>query len=259
MINLSLMNLIAFVTGRRSKWLVLAPVILPALTLDLEARTRARGLPRPLAAFFRQFGRPEGSLGAWAGRAMAWKNRAGNRLGVDLLALSPSARVLDIGCGPGVAVAVAAERVPSGTVTGVDPSEVMVRQANARNRFAARAGRERIVRAGAERLPLADSSITHVLAVNSLQHWDDLEAGLAEVRRVLVPGGRFVALLRLRDTTAGAARRAAHGYPHERLDDLRARAREAGFDVQPIKEHTAGGERIAALITSRPAVARVAV
>jgi hypothetical protein len=56
---------------------------------------------------------------------MAWKNRAGNRLAVDLLAPPASARVLDIGC---------------------------------------------------------------------------------------VPGGRFVALLRLSDATAGAARRTAHGY-----------------------------------------------
>jgi hypothetical protein len=75
---------------------------------------------------------------------------------------------------------------------------------------------------------------------------------------VLVPSGRFVVLLRLRDSTARASRRAAHGYPRERLGELCARARDAGFHVQPIEEHTAGGERIAALILSRPAAARVA-
>jgi ubiquinone/menaquinone biosynthesis C-methylase UbiE len=65
---------------------------------------------------------------------MAFENAPMNRLAVDLLDVKPDDRVLEIGFGPGAAIALLAERAQRGVVAGVDPSAVMVRQASRRNR-----------------------------------------------------------------------------------------------------------------------------
>ena len=44
----------------------------------------------------------------------------------------------------------------------------------------------------AERLPVPDASVTIVFAINSIHHWESLEKGLSEVRRVLRTDGRFI-------------------------------------------------------------------
>jgi ubiquinone/menaquinone biosynthesis C-methylase UbiE len=53
------------------------------------------------------------------------------------------------------------------------------------------ADRIRFVEGPAEKLPLGSGSASVVLAINSLHHWAEPEAGLAEVWRILAPGGRF--------------------------------------------------------------------
>src|SRR5262245_42418303 len=109
----------------------------------------------PLERFFAHFGHPRGRLGALAGHVMAWENRAVNALVVDLLAVRPADVVLEVGCGPGVAVALAARRATEGLVVGTDPSPVMVAQARRRNRARIGAGRVEVTPAPAERLPYA--------------------------------------------------------------------------------------------------------
>jgi ubiquinone/menaquinone biosynthesis C-methylase UbiE len=143
--------------------------------------------PAPLRSFFRQFGLPRGRVGALAGRVMARRNREVNRWAVDTLAIAPGERVLDVGCGPGVAISLAAR--PDTTVAGVDPSDVMVTQARRRNRRAIAAGLVTVDEGAAERLPFPDASFDAVLAVNSLSHWRSRDDGLREVARVLAPGG----------------------------------------------------------------------
>ena len=92
------------------------------------------------AALVRQFRKPSGLFGRLAGLLMAHRasNRARNRWTLDLLALEPADRVLELGCGPGVALAIAAERTPEGSVIGVDHSEAMLAMAGRR---ASRTGR----------------------------------------------------------------------------------------------------------------------
>jgi len=73
-----------------------------------------------------------------------------------LLAVEPNARVLELGCGPGVAMAALAERAVDGLVVGVDHSPIMIRQARRRNAAAVAAGRGRLVCAPVEDvLPVA--------------------------------------------------------------------------------------------------------
>jgi SAM-dependent methyltransferase len=164
-----------------------------------------------------------------AGRVTAWEmahrpsNRQRSRWAVSLLAVRPADRVLEIGFGPGVAIAELA-RAGAGHVYGIDHSEVMVRQASKRNAAAIRAGRVTLVNASADRLPPAlDGPFDVILAVNSLGFWPAPAEQLAELRQRLAPGGRIavVAQPRRPGATASTSRRAAAD-----IEDL---LRGAGF------------------------------
>ncbi len=91
-----------------------------------------------------QFGKPSGLLGSLAGRIMARRpsNRFRNARTVELLQLAPDSRVLEIGCGPGLALAGCARIVTAGRIVGLDHSAMMIRQARARlARMALKRGR----------------------------------------------------------------------------------------------------------------------
>jgi SAM-dependent methyltransferase len=173
------------------------------------------------------FGAPRGALGWIAGRMMARMNAAMNRACIDVLAPQPGERVLEVGFGHGETLAAIAERIGDGLVAGADPSSTMVRMARRRNRRALGEGRVRLDRASVVALPYAASAFDAVLSVNAIQHWGDREAGLAEVRRVLAPGGRLVLGLRLAAATPG--RFTPPGFPEEAIDAIAAAVAAAGF------------------------------
>ena len=79
----------------------------------------------------------------------------------------------------------------------------------------------------AESLPLHDASVTAAWALSSVHHWEDRAAGLAEVRRVLSPGGRVLLAERLVRT--GARGHAAHGLTQDQATGLAGDLEAAGF------------------------------
>ncbi|WP_034273268.1 SAM-dependent methyltransferase [Haloechinothrix halophila] len=108
----------------------------------------------------------------------------------DTLGLRPGEHVLDAGCGPGnTAVYLAAEL--GARVTGVTLSDVEV--AAARRRAAERGltERVRIDYGDYTALSFPDGTFDAVLALESLQNATDVAAVLAELCRVLRPGGRL--------------------------------------------------------------------
>jgi SAM-dependent methyltransferase len=132
-----------------------------------------------------------------AGRVNAWEmahrpsNRQRNRWVVSLLDVQPADKVLEIGFGPGVAIAELA-RAGAGHVYGIDHSGVMLRQASRRNAAAIRAGRVTLMRASVDQIPPAlDGPFDAILAVNSLAFWPAPADRLAELRERLAPGGRI--------------------------------------------------------------------
>ncbi len=108
------------------------------------------------------------------------------------MAARPGMHVLDLGCGPGadldrLALAVTA----TGRVVGVDRDPRMVREARARA-LSPQAAAVTVIEADAHDLPLEARSQDRVWADRVLQHVADPDRVLAEARRVLRPGGRFV-------------------------------------------------------------------
>ena len=73
------------------------------------------------AILIRMFGRPKGGLGRLGGIIMARMNRKVAAWAIDLLAVHPSDRALEVGFGPGVGIQLLAESASSGQVVGVDP------------------------------------------------------------------------------------------------------------------------------------------
>jgi len=127
-----------------------------------------------------------------------------NRLALDELDLPVDATVVDIGCGTGSALRHAAARITEGSLIGIDPVPRMIEIA--KERTLGHPGSERIeFRLGsAEKLPAEDHSAALVFAFDSIDHWQDVQQGLCEVRRVLAPGGM---LLVVKDgAVPGAAR-----------------------------------------------------
>src|SRR5580693_9250104 len=157
---------------------------------------------------------PRGTAGSVTGWVFAHRpsNRQRNRWVVSLLGVRSASRVLEIGFGPGVAVAELV-RAGAGHVYGIDHSGVMLRQASRRNAAAIRAGRVTLINASADQLPPAvDGPFDAILAVNSLGFWPAPAERLAELRRRLAPGGRIAIASQPRcpgataDTSRGAAR-----------------------------------------------------
>jgi len=176
-----------------------------------------------------------GVRGFVAAMSMVTGRGSDARLAARLVALEPGDAVIDIGCGPGAAARQAARR--GATVTGVDPAVVMRRVARV---LTLPTTRVRYVDGRAEHVPAPDASATVVWSIATVHHWQDVEAGLREVRRVLRPGGRFVAIER--KTTAGARGHASHGWLPEQAHAFAEHCVAAGFE-QPIVEENTDGDR----------------
>jgi ubiquinone/menaquinone biosynthesis C-methylase UbiE len=109
-----------------------------------------------------------------------------------LARLAPGERVLDIACGTGLVAFAAAEAVgPGGAVVGTDLSDAMVTEARTRARD--RGLDIRFERMDAENLALPDASFDAALCGLGLMYVPDSDKALAEMTRVVSPGGRVVA------------------------------------------------------------------
>jgi SAM-dependent methyltransferase len=96
--------------------------------------------------------------------------------------LAGAAKVLDIGCGDGQISRMLAER--GATVVGIDPTWNQISVAHQR-------GGAAYARAAADRLPFPDASFDAAVACLVFEHIDAVDEAIAEVARVVKPGGRF--------------------------------------------------------------------
>ena len=96
------------------------------------------------------------------------------------------ATILDLGCGPGGLAFELVARLPEARIVGLDLSPSMIERAK---RHEAEAGRLRFVVGDAADLPFEAETFDVVVSTLSLHHWAEPAASLAEIRRVLRPGG----------------------------------------------------------------------
>jgi demethylmenaquinone methyltransferase / 2-methoxy-6-polyprenyl-1,4-benzoquinol methylase len=119
-----------------------------------------------------------------AGLHHRWRERA-----ADLAGLGPGARALDVACGTGDLALELSRRVgPSGQVVGADFSEAMLERARAKSPDVTWES------ANALELPYPDAGFDAATVGFGARNFSDLDRGLAEMARVVRPGGRVVVL-----------------------------------------------------------------
>ncbi|HTM26946.1 MAG TPA: class I SAM-dependent methyltransferase [Vicinamibacterales bacterium] len=160
---------------------------------------------------------------------------------IDQAALRPRCAVLDVGCGTGTLAVLIGRVHPGVDVIGVDPDPKALARAE---RKAARARvAVRFERAFADALPFADGAFDRVFSSMMFHHVpkEDKAGALADIRRVIRPGGRLE-FLDLAGGSHGMLARLIHGThvsagpdPDDRLIN---RMRESGFvDAKRIAVH----------------------
>jgi SAM-dependent methyltransferase len=107
---------------------------------------------------------------------------------VAAVEVAPDDRILEVGCGHGVAVSLVCERLGSGRITAVDRSAKMIAAARKRNR--AHAGKVRFVQSSLEDANLGDEVYDKVFAIH-VAALNKPGRPLDVVRERLVPGGRL--------------------------------------------------------------------
>lgn len=173
---------------------------------------------------------------------------------VDLAGDVTGRRILDVGCGTGPVLEMLRER--GAVVTGVDPSIKMLELARKRlgedaDLHQARLSQDPDVRS----LPFPDDTFDDAVACLVLHYLKDWSAPLAEIQRVLVPGGRLIlalnhpftynieqpdadyfAVREFTDEYTFAGQKASLTYWHKSLSGMSDAFTEAGFRISVISE-----------------------
>ncbi len=175
----------------------------------------------------KQSGHPQGWFGHIVALVMARETAKANRMALEHLDVQDGDAVLEVGFGHGQTVREIARRVPTARISGVDPSDVMVRVA--RRKCRAYAGRLDLRGGLAELLPFDDGVFDRALSVHTTYFWPQLEPGLREIRRVLRDRGRFVLAFRPADDDIAAASRPTSVYTLHSIEEMKSALLLAGF------------------------------
>ena len=143
------------------------------------------------------------------------------QLPIEWLNIPPGGTVLDVGSGPGnVTASLARAAGPGGVALGIDISEPMLARA-VNNEAGPQVG---FIKADAQRLPLRDNTVDAVSSTAVLQLIPNPKIALAEMARVLKPGGRLAIMV----PTVGPAARfwqklpnvGAHVFDDDEIGDI---------------------------------------
>lgn len=187
-----------------------------------------------------QFARPHGRLAGVFAAVLNRGNRLINQRTVEALAVSPDQKVLELGFGGGMALELLLAEKGCVCVTGLDPSEEMVRAASRRLTQWIQAGRLALQQGTAEDLPWTDSELDRVLSVNSIFYWSNPSRGVREIRRALRPEGILVLGLRSKAVMDKIGiERLGYWSPSE--SDLSALLTDAGFTSLSWQHHREAG------------------
>ncbi len=123
----------------------------------------------------------------FAGELMDGVYRA---VAMDVVTQAASGELLELGAGPGFLAAEIATRNRNLQVTAMNEAPGMVQAAEARVHHAGVGRQAKVSRGHATDIPYPNDSFDHVISLGGLQHWNAPELALAEIHRVLRPGGK---------------------------------------------------------------------
>jgi len=145
---------------------------------------------------------------------------------VDTLEIRPADRLLEVGCGHGVAISLVCERLTTGTITAIDRSSKMIEMATRRNRKHVDAGRAVLEAVALEEAEFGDRRFDKVFAFNVAPFWLQPKAALGAVREHLVPNGVVYVFWDARHSAPERAR--------DLGNELADRLRTGGFTVDTV-------------------------
>jgi SAM-dependent methyltransferase len=153
-------------------------------------------------------------------RRNLWQERVEVPALVNALGLPQGGRVLEVGCGRGIALPVLAARLRPARLVGLDVDEALLEQAAARLRE--RRCEAELVAGDVRDLPFPDSSFDLVVDFGTCYHVAGPGRALREVSRVLAEGGRFVHETRLSQLLSHPVRARGNRLPWHLAPALRA-------------------------------------
>ncbi len=142
---------------------------------------------------------------------------------VDALGVEPGDRVLEVGCGHGVAATLVCERLDGGRLTGIDRSAKMIDMARRRNEEHVAADRAVFETVALERADFGDERFDKVFGVHVAALWRSA-GSLEVVRRHLTPGGALYVINQAPGWRSAADARGS-------AEQVAATLRERGFEV----------------------------
>jgi ubiquinone/menaquinone biosynthesis C-methylase UbiE len=162
------------------------------------------------------------------------------RWAVGLLNVRPNDHVLEIGCGRGQMIGLICERLVSGRVTAIDRSGKMVDAARRSSELHIASGKAEVLHQELLDARLPSASFDKIFLFNINAFWMDPVAELAEVRRLLKPGGSFQLF---------------HQPPpdheiEEFVDRFKLNLEKNGFQVDSVSVESIAGTELACVVSS---------
>lgn len=205
-----------------------------------KPQNRAAARPRAgLGAVARQFAGPSGPAGHLVTWLLARGNASFNRWLVrEVAAAVPApATVIELGCGPGIALAELLRAYPAARIIGADPSPVALASARRRNARALAQGHLTLV-TGNTGTAGGYAPASLIVACHVLYFWPDPVAELQRIRQILAPPGRIALGYQLRQNMPPVTQRTfpRQGFTlYDRDDQVAAVLEQAGFTRPEIR------------------------
>jgi SAM-dependent methyltransferase len=150
----------------------------------------------------RQLRKPSGKTGIKTGTMMNRVNEFLYDLTFHTMQVKDNDAILEIGFGNGKFFTALFSKAANLSLTGLDFSATMLREASENNRALLSAGKLVLTQGSSHKMPFTDNSFDKIFCINVIYFWDEPAAHLQEIKRVLKPGGRFFATIRTKESMA---------------------------------------------------------
>ena len=138
----------------------------------------------------KQFRKPSGPLGHFAARFMEKNNLAYYGRVVELLEIQDTDRVLEVGCGAGLAIKLLLTQNAGCRVWGLDFSRLMLKKAQKNNREALAQGRVQLFAGDFSTHDFGAQKFNKIFLINVIYFWENLGPNLSKLHELLEPHGR---------------------------------------------------------------------